>query len=301
METRKNLKGRRGRRTEELPARGEGRGRDDDPRFRGGSPRGRRAAGPSAPELDPLHEIIAGRRAAIETLRSDRSISRILIAEGIPDRGIIGDIGRLAQSNGVHVDRVSRREIDALSGEVENQGVIVIANPFTYAELEDVIAAAEAPGRIPVIAVLDEVSDPRNLGAVLRCADGAGIGGVIVTKRRSAQMTPAAVKTAAGAEEHIPVARVSNLASALEELKKAGYWVIGASSEADQDIWGADLSGKTVFVLGSEGAGMRPLVEKNCDSLIKIPMSGKVESLNVSVAAALMFYEARRRSAGGTP
>lgn len=243
-------------------------------------------------------EIIAGRRPSIEALRGGRDVVRVCIAAGVERRGVIEEITRLAYERRVPVEEIPRGRIAALAGDVEHQGVLTFVTPFVYSDLADVIEAGSTPGRLPVIAVLDEVSDPRNLGAILRSADGAGIAGIVLPRRRSAPVNMAAIKTAAGAQEHVKVARVSNIAASLEELKKEGYWVIGTSAPSlkIQTFWGFDLSGKIAFVLGSEGGGIRSLVAKQCDAFVSIPMAGAVESLNVSIAAALLFYEARRRA-----
>ena len=172
----------------------------------------------------------------------------------------------------------------------EHQGVVAWAEPYPYADAYD-LAARERP----LIACLDQVSDPRNLGAVCRSAEGAGASGVVVPAHGSARVTAAVCKASAGAVEHLPVAVVTNLARYLGEIKRADLWVYAAAGDAPQTMWQADLSGGAVLVFGAEGRGLRPLVRKTCDAAVSIPLHGRVESLNVSVAASLLLYEARRQ------
>jgi 23S rRNA (guanosine2251-2'-O)-methyltransferase len=188
------------------------------------------------------------------------------------------------------VDTVDTQALDDLTGSRDHQGVALQVDPFPYAAPERVLLA-------DVVVVLDEVSDPRNLGAVARTALAAGAGGLVVPKHRSASVTPAAVKTSAGALEHLPVAQVTNIVAFLKEAKAAGCWVYGAAGEARGTYLDLDLTGRVVLVLGAEGRGLRPLVARTCDVLASIPMDAPVESLNVSVAAALLLYEARRQRA----
>jgi 23S rRNA (guanosine2251-2'-O)-methyltransferase len=182
------------------------------------------------------------------------------------------------------------RELTELAGTRDHQGVVAKVTPFRYADAYE-LAAVEKP----LLAVLDQVTDPHNLGAVCRSADGAGATGVVVPAHGSAVVTAAVARASAGAIEHLPIAVVTNLARYLDEVKGADLWVYGAAGEGESSMWDTDLSGGTALVFGAEGKGIRPLVKRSCDALVSIPLVGAVESLNVSVAAALLLYEARRQ------
>jgi 23S rRNA (guanosine2251-2'-O)-methyltransferase len=184
------------------------------------------------------------------------------------------------------------REQSELAGTRDHQGVVARVEPFRYADAYELAAADR-----PLLAVLDRITDPRNLGAVCRSAEGAGATGVVVPAHGSAVVTPAVARSSAGAIEHLPIAVVTNLARYLEEVKGPELWVYGAAAEAEQSMWHADLTGGLALVFGAEGKGLRPLVRRSCDVLVSIPVAGEVESLNVSVAAAVLLYEASRQRA----
>jgi 23S rRNA (guanosine2251-2'-O)-methyltransferase len=185
----------------------------------------------------------------------------------------------------------TERELSELAGTRDHQGVVARAEPYRYADAYEL-----ARGERPLLAVLDRVTDPRNLGAVVRSADGAGATGVVGPAHGSAVVTPVVSHASAGAVEHVPVAVVTNLARYLEEVKGGDLWVYGAAGEdAATSMWDTDLTGGVALVLGAEGKGLRPLVRRTCDALVSIPLAGRVESLNVSVAAAVLLYEARRQ------
>jgi len=192
---------------------------------------------------------------------------------------------------GFPVETVSAHELDELTGSRDHQGVAVQVDPFRYAPEEEVLAA-------DLVVVLDEVTDPRNLGAVARSALAAGAGGLAVPRHRAAAVTPAAVKASAGATEHLDISHVVNVAAFLGALKQEGFWVYGAAGEAEQPYTSLDYTGKVALVFGSEGKGLRPLVKKSCDLCVSIPVRDPLDSLNVSVAAALLLYEARRQRGG---
>lgn len=228
-------------------------------------------------------DVIYGVRPVIEALRGRRKIHEVLDSTGNRE------VERLAERSGVALRRVTREKVARLAGGGAHQGIAARAGPYPYASLEEVLGVES-----PVVAVLDGVTDPRNLGAVLRAADGAGASGVVIPKDRAAGVTPAAVKASAGASEHVPVARVTNLRRAVDRMKEAGLWVYAA--EPGGEIYAeVDLSGPVAVVLGSEGRGVRRLVREGCDGVVSIPMLGAVGSLNVSVAAAILLYEARRQ------
>jgi 23S rRNA (guanosine2251-2'-O)-methyltransferase len=219
-----------------------------------------------------VHEALRGRREVTELFATDRALaSEPWLAEARP--------------------RVRpERELTELAGTRDHQGVVGRVEPYRYADAFELASVAT-----PLLAVLDRVTDPRNLGAVCRSAESAGATGVVVPAHGSAVVTPAVARASAGAIEHLPIAVVTNLARFLEEVKGPSLWVYGAAGDAETSLWETDLTGGIAIVLGAEGKGLRPLVRRSCDALVSIPQSGRVESLNVSVAAALLLYEARRQ------
>ncbi len=238
--------------------------------------------------------IIEGRNAVIEALRVGTPIDKIYIAKGETDSAL-GHIAAKARETGVAVVDCDRRKLDGMSVTHSHQGVIAVAAVREYAEVEDILNAAREKNEAPLIVVCDELSDPHNLGAVIRTAYCAGAHGVIIPKRRSAGLTAVVAKTSAGAVSHLPVARVANLTACLKELKEAGVWVFGAAADAKQTIYQADLKGPAAIVIGSEGTGMSRLVRETCDVLLSIPMKGELNSLNASASAAILLYEAVRQ------
>jgi len=238
--------------------------------------------------------LLEGRNAALEALRAEMPLKRILIAEGTkPDR-TLDEIARRAGHADVPVESVPRRELDRMSERGAHQGVIAEASPYRYAALADVLRSTQGQEASLVIA-LDHVTDPGNLGAVARTAEVVGAACVLVQKRRSAAVTAAAWKSAAGALAHVAVAQEPNLVRALEALKSAGYWVAGASEHATQSVWEAPLEGRIVLVMGSEGEGLSRLTLETCDFLVSLPQAGKVGSLNVAQATTALAYEWLRR------
>ncbi len=246
---------------------------------------------PRSAEADGL---IEGRNAVIEALRAGTAIDKIFIARGETD-ATLGHIASTARNQGVVVVEADRRKLDGMSATHSHQGVIAIAAVREYASVDDILAAARDKGEAPLIVVCDELSDPHNLGAVIRTAEAAGAHGVIIPKRRSAGLTAIVAKTSAGAVSHLPVARVPNLTALLKELKDEGLWVFGTAAEGTTTLYDADLKGPSVIIIGSEGDGMGRLVREQCDFLVSIPMRGKVNSLNASAAAAVVLYEAVRQ------
>lgn len=239
-------------------------------------------------------DIIEGRNAVIEALRAGRPIDKIFIARGETDKAL-GHIASKAKEAGIPVSDADRRKLDAMSMTHAHQGVIAIAALREYCTVADILAIAEERGEAPFILVCDELSDPHNLGAVIRTAECAGVHGVIIPKRRSAGLTSIVDKTSAGAVEHMAVARVSNLTATLKELKEKGLWVYGTAAEGANPLWKTDLKGPACVVIGSEGEGMSRLVAESCDFLVSIPMHGQVSSLNASAAAAVLMYEILRQ------
>ncbi|MEG0440920.1 MAG: 23S rRNA (guanosine(2251)-2'-O)-methyltransferase RlmB [Oscillospiraceae bacterium] len=238
--------------------------------------------------------IIEGRNAVIEALRAGTNIDKIYIARGETD-GTLGHIASKARESGVVVVEADRRKLDGMSRTHAHQGVIAIAAIREYVEVEDILQIAKDRGEAPLIVVCDELSDPHNLGAVIRTAECAGAHGIIIPKRRSAGLTAIVAKTSAGAVAHIAVARVPNLPTVLKDLKGMGMWIYGAEANGTTPLYETDLKGPTAIVIGSEGSGMGSLVTENCDFKVAIPMRGKLNSLNASAAAAIMLYEVVRQ------
>jgi 23S rRNA (guanosine2251-2'-O)-methyltransferase len=229
-------------------------------------------------------ELVYGRRPVRELLRGPREVLELWATErALRAEPWLGEAP-------VRVQRKPERDLTAEAGTADHQGVLARAEPYRYAD-----AYALAGGPAPLLAVLDSVTDPRNLGAVIRSAEGAGASGVVLPTHNAARVTPAVCRASAGAVEHLPVAVVKNLARYLGEVKSQHLWLWAADGEAEQTMWQADLSGGVAFVFGAEGKGLRPLVRRTCDDAVAIPLAGRVESLNVSVAAALLLYEARRQ------
>lgn len=241
-------------------------------------------------------DLIEGRNAVTEALRAGRSIDKIYIAKGEVDK-TLGHIASKARGQGVVVVETDRRKLDAMSVTHAHQGVIALAAVREYCSVADILAIAEERGEPPFVLLCDEISDPHNLGAILRTAECVGAHGVIIPKRRSAGLTSIVDKTSAGAAEHMAVARVPNLPAAIRELKERGLWVYGTAADAPAGMWETDLTGPLCLVIGSEGDGMGRLVAENCDFLLSIPMRGKVSSLNASAAAGVVMYEVLRQRA----
>lgn len=238
--------------------------------------------------------LIEGRNAVTEALRAGTAIDKVYIAKGETDAAL-GHIAAKAKAAGAVVVDVDRRKLDFMSRTHSHQGVIAIAAIREYVDVEDILAIAAEKGEKPLIVVCDELSDPHNLGAVIRTAECAGAHGVIIPKRRSAGLTAIVAKTSAGAVAHVPVARVPNLTKTLNDLKKEGIWVFGTAAGASTNLYDADLKGPAAIVIGSEGTGMSRLVAETCDFNVSIPMKGKLNSLNASAAAAILLYEAVRQ------
>lgn len=242
-----------------------------------------------------MSERIEGRNAVLEALRSGATLKRVLLARGIKADDAVREIMSLARAAGIQVEEVDRSVLDRESERGRHQGVAAIAPDFRYASLAEVLARAAGKER-SIIVALDHVTDPGNFGAVIRSAECAGADGVVVAERRSAPVTAVVHKASAGATSHLPVARVSNLVRALEELKQQGYWVAGASEHARDSLWDAPLEGRIVLVLGSEGTGLSRLVSETCDFTVSIPLVGEVGSLNVAQAATVLLFEWVRRA-----
>ncbi|WP_040209981.1 23S rRNA (guanosine(2251)-2'-O)-methyltransferase RlmB [Clostridium polynesiense] len=241
-------------------------------------------------KITPREDIIEGRNAVIEALKSDRTVEQILTAKG--DReGSINVIFALAKEKGIVVKEVDRKKLDGISETGAHQGVIAKVTPYKYFTVEDILNKASDAGEKPFIVILDEIEDPHNLGSIIRTAELCGVHGIIIPKRRNAGITPTVYKSSAGAIEHMMVAKVTNINSVIQDLKEKNIWVYGADMEGEDYSYNADLSGAVALVIGSEGKGMSKLTKEKCDKLIRIPMVGKINSLNASVAGGILMYE----------
>ncbi|MBM7555107.1 23S rRNA (guanosine(2251)-2'-O)-methyltransferase RlmB [Thalassobacillus pellis] len=238
-------------------------------------------------------EWIIGKNPVMEALKSGRAINKILISEQLQHQAF-QKIQQLAKENGAAVQKVPKKKIDQ-QVEGNHQGVAASVAAYTYSTLDDLFAKSEEKGEAPFYLILDEISDPHNLGSILRTADAAGAHGVIIPKRRSVGLTATVAKTSTGAIEYIPVARVTNISRTIDELKERHVWVVGTDADGTEDFRQLDGSMALALVIGSEGKGMSRIVKEKCDWTVQLPMKGKVTSLNASVAASLLMYEVYRK------
>ena len=241
----------------------------------------------------PDDEILIGRRPVLESLRAGRSARRLYLAEGLARSGIVDEIRRRARDAGVPLSTLPRAQVDRLAGGGNHQGVVAHTTRYRYTPFEELLRAES-----PMLVFLDGVTDPHNVGALIRSAAGAGFDGVVLPARRSSGVTGVVRRVSAGAAEAVPVARVANLNRALEEAKGAGLWIVGLDGAAEDDLWTSNLAEPPVgLVLGAEGAGLSASVVAHCDGLVRIPMRGPLDSLNVSVAGGIAMFEIARRGA----
>lgn len=238
-------------------------------------------------------DMVAGRNAVMEALKGTRSVNKLMIANGSTE-GSIKEIIAVAKEKGVNIQYWERSKLDSIARGIRHQGVLAQVAPVQYAELEDILAAAREKNEPPFIVLLDELEDPHNLGAILRTADAAGVHGVLIPKHRSCPLSATVAKTSAGAVEHVPVARVGNLVQTIKKLKKEGMWVAAADMDG-KDYYDTDLTGPLLLIIGSEGQGVGRLVKEQCDFVVRIPMVGKINSLNASVAGSILMYEAMKQ------
>lgn len=244
-------------------------------------------------EIDYMHQI-EGRNPVREALKSGRPIEKIFISKGELS-GSIGEIIKLAKKEKLVVQYMDRSKLDEMSISHSHQGVIAIASAHEYVEVEDILNLARQKGEDPFVILLDEITDPHNLGSILRTADASGAHGVIIPKRRSVGLTPIVAKSSAGAIEYVPVAKVTNMVQTIEYLKEEGLWIAAAEMEGEEYYYQKNLKGPIGIVIGSEGKGIGRLVKQKSDFLLKIPMLGKVSSLNAAIAGAILMYEVRRQ------
>ena len=245
----------------------------------------------------PVEEVegqLEGRNALTEALKSGRTIDKVFVAMGDTDKGL-QRLAAQAKEAGAVVVPVDRRKLDQMSTTRSHQGIIALAAAHVYYTIDDILEEAASRGEAPLIVICDELSDPHNLGAIMRSAECAGAHGVIIPKRRSVGLTATVAKASAGAVEYMKVARVTNINNAISELKEKGVWIYGTAAEGSIPMYKADLTGPAAIVIGNEGDGMSQLVRKNCDVMVHIPMKGKITSLNASAAASILLYEAVRQ------
>lgn len=239
---------------------------------------------------EPKPDVIAGRNPVSEAIRSGRPIDKILVARGEKTGAVVGILAK-AREKQIPVKEADRVKLDFLSGSAPHQGIIALAAAKEYSTVEDILAYAAEKGEPPFLVILDELEDPHNLGAIIRTAECAGAHGVIIPKRRSVGLSYTVGKASAGAVEYMRVARVTNIATLLDDLKKQGVWIYGADMNGT-DYTGCDMSGACALVIGNEGKGMARLVREKCDVIVSLPLKGHINSLNASVAAGILMYHA---------
>lgn len=237
---------------------------------------------------------IEGRNAVIELLKSGKPINKLYILKG-ERQGSINEIIKIAKRNKNVIVEVDKNKLDSLSETKHHQGVIAFVSPVEYKELDDIFALAKERNEDPFIIIADEIEDPHNLGALIRSAEGAGCHGIIIPKRRAVGVTEIVVKTSVGATQYVPVVRVNNINETIRDLKDRGVWIVGTDGNADKLYYEQDLTGPIAIIIGSEGRGMNSLTMKNCDYLVKIPMMGKITSLNASVSGGIVMFEALKQ------
>ena len=239
----------------------------------------------------PIREdLIVGRNSVIEALKSDRTIECLYLANGDTE-GSVKVILSLAKEKKIVIKEVDRKKLDSMCGDGTHQGVIAVVTPFKYSEVADMLELAKEKGEAPFIIILDEIEDPHNLGSIIRTAELCGVHGIIIPKRRNVGITPTVYKCAVGAIEHMKIAKVTNINATIDILKEQGVWIYGADIEGTEFSYQVDFNGPCAIVVGSEGRGISKLTVKKCDKLVKIPMAGKINSLNASVAGGIMMYE----------
>lgn len=235
-------------------------------------------------------DVVEGRNAVTELLKSDKDINKIFVQRG-EKHGSINQIISLAKSKKIVIVEVDKNKLDLMSQTKNHQGIIAVVPPFEYSDIDEILEYAKSKNEDPFIVILDGIEDVHNLGSIIRTAETAGVHGIIIPKRRGALVNATVSKTSAGAVQYMKIARVNNLNDAIKELKDKGLWIYGTDMDAKNYYYEEKLLGPIALVIGSEGFGMSSLVKKNCDVLIKIPMKGKVTSLNASVSAGIAIYE----------
>lgn len=239
---------------------------------------------------EKFNDQIEGRNSVIELLESGRDINKIFIAEG-EKHGSINKIIAMARQRKIVISEISKAKLNQMAQTENNQGVIAVVPPFNYCEVEDILEEANNKKEKPFILILDGIEDPHNLGSIIRTAETAGVHGIIIPKRRAVAVNATVSKVSAGAVEHMKIARVNNINETIKLLKDNGVWVYGTDMQASKYYYEEDYRGAVAIIIGSEGFGMNRLVKENCDFLVKIPMKGKITSLNASVSSGIVMYE----------
>ena len=242
-------------------------------------------------ELNEYQDQVEGRNSVIELLESGKDINKIFMAKG-EKHGSINKIIALAKERKIVIVEIEKNKLNQMAQTENYQGVIAIVPPFDYCEVDDILEEANQKGKDPFIVILDGIEDPHNLGSIIRTAETAGVDGIIIPKRRAAAVNSTVNKVSAGAVEHMKIARVNNINDTISELKEKGVWICGTDMHTKTNYYEQDLKGALAIIIGSEGFGISRLVKENCDFLIKIPMQGKVTSLNAAVSAGIVIYEA---------
>jgi 23S rRNA (guanosine2251-2'-O)-methyltransferase len=243
-----------------------------------------------------MAHFVYGRKPVEEWLKTALPVKSLFVAHDLRGQ-VIRDIEKTAKRFGLDVTKLERRELTELVGRDNHQGIAAEIELPAYVDVEDILDVAQKRAEPPFVVFLDGVQDPHNLGAIIRSADGAGVHGIIIPKDKSAGMTPAVLKVSAGAAAFVPIAQVTNLVRAIEYVKTKGLWIFAVDQQAGSDVFQTDMKGPVGLVLGSEGSGIRRLVREKCDFIVSIPMYGNINSLNVSVAAAILFFQVRRQRA----
>lgn len=249
-------------------------------------------------EKEINENIIEGRNPVLEAFDSKITVEKILVSKG-DTKGSIIKVMSIAKEKGIPVIEVDRRKLDEISNTPNHQGVVAYITPYRYAEVADILKIAEDRGEKPFVLILGEIQDPHNLGSIIRTAELSGVHGVIIPKRRSIGVNTTVFKTSAGAVNHMAIAKVTNLARVIDELKDAGIFVYGADMEGDSKSYNTNFEGGVGLVIGNEGKGISRLVRDKCDGIVSIPMVGKVNSLNASVAAGILMYEVMKTRIAG--
>lgn len=235
-------------------------------------------------------DLIIGRNAVMEALKNDKTIEALYLSNGSRE-GSINQIINLAKKNKIVIKEADKKKLDSMSAGMVHQGVIAKITPYKYFEVKDILDDAKKKGEAPFIIILDELEDPHNLGSIIRTSETCGVHGIIIPKRRNVGVTPTVYKSSVGAVEHVKIAKVTNINNIIDELKEQGIWVYGADIEGREYSYEVDFSGPCALIIGSEGRGISKLTLKKCDKLVRIPMIGKINSLNASVAGGIMMYE----------
>jgi 23S rRNA (guanosine2251-2'-O)-methyltransferase len=241
-----------------------------------------------------MQEKLAGVNSIMEALKGRRKIHKIFVQEGRGGKRI-EELLKLAEKRGVYWQYVDRQRLDQMYTQSNHQGIVAQVDTFEYATVDEILETAAFSQQEPFILILDGIEDPQNLGSIIRTAECAGVHGIIVPRHNSAEITPAVVRASAGAAEHMPVAMETNLVNVIKQLKKNGLWIVAADMDGEQDYFNCSMPSPTALVVGGEGQGIRRLVKENCDLVVRIPMNGSIQSLNASVATALIIYEILRQ------